>query len=87
MGKQIKTVYLDSELVEQIGTGNNFSQRVEDLIKKGLQAESTTETGKDLLKDLFRVARILNDKARAREIIFKDTKPIEQTEQAEPENK
>lgn len=77
--KKPLNVTISEEIIEQLKSNSDkgkLSEYTEQIIRLGLQAESTTETGKDLLKDLFRVARILNEKARAKEIIFR-----------EPENK
>ena len=36
---KMKTIYFDDELLEQIGETKNFSERIKELVVKGLQLE------------------------------------------------
>ena len=40
---KIKTIYFEDDLIEQIGETKNFSERVKELIRKGLYAEKKGE--------------------------------------------
>ena len=60
---KIKTIYFEEELIEKIGETKNFSERVKDLIRKGLSAE---KKGADMsMHDLLEsVVLKYNEKAK-----------------------
>lgn len=69
MGKQLKTIYLDTDLIEQIGNDKGkFNSRVEELIKIGLSFEN--EKSSDTLVRLLKIAKKLNDDRKSGTIVF-----------------
>ena len=70
MGKQLKTIYLDDELIEQISTDKGkFNSRVEELIRTALAFEQGTS--KDTFMQLLCIAKKLNDDRKNGLIEFK----------------
>ena len=70
MGKQLKTIYLDDELIEQISTDKGkFNSRVEELIRTALAFEQGTP--KDTFTQLLCIAKKLNDDRKNGLIEFK----------------
>lgn len=70
MGKQLKTIYLDDELIEQISTDKGkFNSRVEELIRTSLAFEQGTS--KDTFMQLLCIAKKLNDDRKNGLIEFK----------------
>ena len=69
MGKQLKTIYLDTDLIEQIGNDKGkFNSRVEELIKIGLSFEN--EKSSDTFVRLLKIAKKLNDDRKSGTIVF-----------------
>lgn len=70
MGKQLKTIYLDDELIEQIGTDKGkFNSRVEELLRTALSFEQTS--AKDTFTQLLHLVKKLNDDRKNGLIEFK----------------
>lgn len=68
---KIKTIYFEDELIEKIGKTKNFSERVKDLIRKGLAVE---KKGADMtMRDLLESVVIkYNEKAKSPIYILKN---------------
>ena len=70
MGKQLKTIYLDDEMIEQIGTDKGkFNSRVEELLKIALSFE--TMSAKETFTQLLHLVKKLNDDRKNGLIEFK----------------
>lgn len=71
MGKQLKTIYLDDELIEQIGTDKGkFNRRVEELLRTALSFEQAST--KDTFTQLLHLVKKLNDDRKNGLIVFKE---------------
>lgn len=71
MGKQLKTIYLDDEMIEQIGTDKGkFNSRVEELLKIALSFEQNS--AKNTFTQLLHLVKKLNDDRKNGLIVFNE---------------